>query len=59
MLIEDDIKTYLEKCLKSSRYVHTLGVVDAAEKLAIKYSADVNKARIAALLHDAAKKYEY
>lgn len=55
MLIEDDIKKYLEKCLKPSRYVHTLGVVEVAEKLAIQYNADAKKARIAALLHDAAK----
>ncbi|KIE47282.1 hypothetical protein U732_1212 [Clostridium argentinense CDC 2741] len=55
MLIEDDIKKYLEKCLKPSRYVHTLGVVDVAEKLAIQYNVDAKKARIAALLHDAAK----
>lgn len=37
------------------RFRHTLGVVDTAEELAIAYGADVNKARIAALLHDVTK----
>jgi predicted HD superfamily hydrolase involved in NAD metabolism len=37
------------------RFRHTLGVVDTAEALAKAYGADVDKARIAALLHDVTK----
>jgi nicotinate-nucleotide adenylyltransferase len=43
--------------LSSKRYEHTMGVVDAAAKLAAHYNTDVNKARLAALLHDCAKEY--
>ncbi|MGL4820809.1 MAG: bis(5'-nucleosyl)-tetraphosphatase (symmetrical) YqeK [Bacilli bacterium] len=44
------------KCrLKPKRWTHTLGVVQEAERLALHYGVDVEKARIAALVHDAAK----
>lgn len=44
------------KCrLSEKRFKHTLGVVDAAVKLAEKYGADVEKAKIAAILHDITK----
>jgi predicted HD superfamily hydrolase involved in NAD metabolism len=39
----------------SHRFRHTLGVVETAEKLAVHYQADVEKAKIAALIHDATK----
>ncbi len=41
----------------TKRFVHTMGVVEAAEELARFYGADVKKARLAALLHDCAKEY--
>jgi len=56
MEIEEIIKK-LSKSLSDERYVHTLGVKEVAIKLAIKYGVDVNKAEIAALLHDCAKEY--
>lgn len=37
------------------RLTHTLGVVDMAERLAIKYNLNVNDVKIAALLHDYTK----
>jgi len=43
--------------LSPKRYAHTMGVVAEAEKLAIHYAEDINKARAAALLHDCAKEY--
>jgi len=43
--------------LSPKRYTHTMGVVSEAEKLAIHYGQDVEKARIAALLHDCTKEY--
>lgn len=55
MTKEDKIKEYLKNNLKTSRYNHTLGVVETAEKLAKRYNSNIEKARIAALLHDCAK----
>ena len=45
--------------LSEKRFKHTLGVVDAAEKLALKYGADIEKAGIAAILHDITKEDEH
>lgn len=41
--------------LSQHRYLHTQGVVETAMKLAERYGADVEKAHIAALFHDACK----
>lgn len=46
---------YVRNNVGDHRYKHTLGVVKAAEKYAEKYGADVQKARIAAIFHDACK----
>ncbi len=50
-----DIQKELKKELKTSRYEHTLGVVETAEALAETYGCDEEKAKYAALLHDCAK----
>lgn len=42
--------------LKAKRIPHVLGTEETAVKLAQKYGADVEKARIAALLHDCTKR---
>lgn len=42
--------------LKAKRIPHVLGTEETAVKLAEKYGADVEKARIAALLHDCTKR---
>lgn len=47
----------LQSALSIERYIHTMGVVKAARKLAEHYGADVKKAEYAALLHDCAKDY--
>ena len=44
--------------LKAKRVRHVLGVEEEAIRLAEKYGADVEKARFAALLHDATKKLD-
>lgn len=49
--MKEKIKGYLTPC----RYEHTLGVIEAAIKLASKYQVEENSAKIAALLHDCAK----
>ena len=50
-----EIKEDLRKCLKKSRYEHTLGVEYTASCLAMRYDADLEKAGMAGLLHDCAK----
>ena len=42
--------------LKNKRIPHVLGTEQEAARLALHYGADVNKARVAALLHDCTKK---
>ena len=44
--------------LKNKRIPHVLGTEQEAIRLALHYGADVNKARVAALLHDCTKKLE-
>ena len=47
----------LKKRLDEERFYHTLGVSYTSASLAMKYGLDINKARIAGLLHDCAKQY--
>ena len=44
--------------LKHKRIPHVLGTEQEAIRLALRYGADVEKARVAALLHDCTKKLE-
>lgn len=55
MLDEDKIKEYLRLNLKESRFIHSLGVMDMAIKLAKIHNVDENNAKFAGLLHDIAK----
>lgn len=54
-----DLSTDYLKLVKEKetahRYAHTLGVIDESVKLATKYGANKDKARIAASLHDITK----
>ena len=52
-LLKEEVKKHLSQ--HENRYIHILGVINMAEKLAIKYNADVMKAKYAALLHDYSK----
>ncbi|GMQ64867.1 bis(5'-nucleosyl)-tetraphosphatase (symmetrical) YqeK [Vallitalea maricola] len=49
------IRNHLQKQLSENRYEHTLGVEKTAVSLAKLYNVDIEKAKIAALLHDCAK----
>lgn len=51
----EKIKKDLKETLSEERYLHTLGVSEAAIELAEKYGIDIKKAEIAGLLHDCAK----
>ena len=50
-----EIIRILKEELPEKRFYHTIGVRDMAVSLAKKYGVDINKAEIAALLHDCAK----
>lgn len=52
-----DIMERLSDKLNKKRYLHSIGVMDTAACLAMKYAYDVNKARYAGILHDCAKNY--
>lgn len=51
----EEIKDWLKENLNEERYIHTLGVMEAAIELAEMFSYNKEKAQIAGLLHDAAK----
>lgn len=51
------MKEELAQRLQKKRYEHSLGVADTAAMLAGRFGADVEKARIAGLLHDCAREY--
>ena len=52
----DQLRPIALSYLKAKRVPHVLGTEKAAIEIAQKYGADVDKARIAALLHDCTKK---
>ncbi len=58
MLTEVEMHQKLRNCQKERRYFHTLGVVKEAVRLAPKFGVDIEKAKIAALLHDCAKNFD-
>jgi predicted HD superfamily hydrolase involved in NAD metabolism len=51
----DAARSYARDRLSDKRYAHTLRVADTAERLAGLHDLDPKKARLAALLHDAAR----
>ena len=55
--IFEKIKSEVKKRISKKRFIHTMGVVEAAERLAEIYGEDMEKARLAAVLHDIAKEY--
>lgn len=54
---EEQIKKYIKEHLNETRYIHSIGVMETSENLAIHYGADPFKARIAGLCHDCAKNF--
>jgi len=54
-MTEEEMLELLKEDLKPKRIIHSFGVRDTAVKLAEIHGYDVNKARIAGLLHDCAK----
>lgn len=50
-----DMAAAVKKQMPAHRWEHTVGVIDTAKKLAVRFGASVEKAALAALLHDVAK----
>lgn len=50
-----ELRNKLKTVLSESRYEHTLGVEFTSANLAMCYKADIDKSKIAGLLHDCAK----
>ncbi len=53
--ILEEIRSYIEKELKPSRYRHSIGVMDSARKLAERHGENPEKAALAGILHDCGK----
>ena len=51
----EEIQEKLKNCLTYERYIHSLGVMEMAVKLAKEFGLDEEKAQVAGLLHDCAK----
>ena len=51
----EEIQNWLKENLYEERYIHSIGVMEAAVELAQMYNLDVEKAKITGLLHDSAK----
>jgi predicted HD superfamily hydrolase involved in NAD metabolism len=54
---EEAIRERVQSELSPRRYMHTVGVVETAERLARIHGVDVKKARIAAWVHDIAREW--
>lgn len=55
MWAEKKIEEYLKEILNEQRYIHSLGVRDAAGLLAVSHGEDEEIAKLAGLVHDCAK----
>ena len=51
----EKLNKYVRKNVSEHRYAHTLGVVETAVRYAKRFGADPEKAKIAAIFHDACK----
>lgn len=51
------LKEHIKGLLDEERFCHSIGVMELAEELARIYGADAEKAKIAGLIHDAAKNF--
>ena len=51
----EEIEEWLKNNLTEEKYLHSIGVMDMAKMLALKFNLDIEKAKVAGLLHDCAK----
>lgn len=54
----EQLQVEIKKMVSEKRYLHCLGVMEEAVKLAHRWGADEEKARIAGLVHDVAKEFD-
>ena len=54
----NELKEIVKSKMSLKRFTHTLGVVEMSEKLAKTYNADIEKCKVAALLHDICKEMD-
>ena len=54
----NELKEIVKSKMNLKRFTHTLGVVEMSEKLAKIYNADIEKCKVAALLHDICKEMD-
>jgi len=54
----NEIQQYVRSQMGDKRFRHVLGCVESAGLLAVRYGADAEKAKYAALLHDVTKEYD-
>jgi len=54
----EEIMEKLKNSLPAKRYVHSLNVMETACALAKRYNQDLEKAALAGLLHDCARRYQ-
>ena len=53
----DEIRKAVKEKISENRFKHVLGVVETAKMLANLYNEDIEKAKIASVLHDIAREY--
>ncbi len=51
-------KEELKTILSEKRFIHSVNVSKSAEKLALRYGVDAEKAKVAGLLHDVCKEMD-
>ena len=54
----NELKEIVKSKMSLKRFTHTLGVVEMSEKLAKIHNADIEKCKVAALLHDICKEMD-
>ena len=54
----NELKEIVKSKMSLKRFTHTLGVVEMSEKLAKIYNANIEKCKVAALLHDICKEMD-
>ncbi|MBO4941424.1 MAG: bis(5'-nucleosyl)-tetraphosphatase (symmetrical) YqeK [Clostridia bacterium] len=55
----DEIRDYAKNVLSEKRFLHTLSVAEEAKELALIWGEDIDKAYLAALVHDIAKEMPF
>ena len=52
-----EIRAYIKEKLSPERYRHSIGVMETARELAVRYGEDPMRAQLAGILHDCGKQY--